>query len=187
MNRLFLLAFVLMAAPLMMAEDCTAPSATEAEAQGVARQDAQYLAAQPVPFYNYSPERDYLTQLYNLRQSNVTTHSVWRSYDGTLLFDCPSMGFGIPYDLQLTNPLKIAEYGSHAGYAIVEQAEPNGLFSSKNTSATWVLCVEDDGGLAPVYVEAVVNVYPWPMNVNYETGVVKPTGKTKVRLKKAEK
>jgi hypothetical protein len=182
MKRTSFLALCLCCTPLLMGSD-SCDNATQAEAQGVERQQAHFAVVQPVPFYEHSPERDYVTQLYDLRQENVSTHSVWRSYDGTPLFDCPSIGYGIPYDLQLTNPLK-RMYNSSS--AVVEQAEPNGLFSSKNTSATWVLCIEDNGSIAPVYVEAVVNVYPWPMDVDYETGIVRPTGKSSITLKKSK-
>ena len=163
-------------------------TADQVESIAVDRQQSHFAVTQPVPFLEHSPEREYVRDLIKLRQENVSTHSVWISY-GTYLDDCPSMGFGIPYDVQLTNPLQVErDYSAVQGLAtgVVEQAEPNGLFSSKNTAATWVLCVEEDGSLAPVYVEATVNVYPWRVEVDYEANVLYRVGKSNVRMNKAK-
>jgi predicted component of type VI protein secretion system len=71
----------------------------------VERQQAQFSAAQPIPTYDWSLERDLLIQLYNIRNIKALTHSVWRSNYGSIEGDCASIGFGIPYDTSLTNPL----------------------------------------------------------------------------------
>ena len=105
----------------------------------------------------------------------VATWTVIRSDTGVLEYDCPSIGYPLPYDTGLTNPLK-RMYG-HNGGGIVEQAEPNGLFSSKNSIATWVRCVvtvNDKDVEAPLYFESRVTAFPFPVDVNYETGRVTP-------------
>ncbi len=160
---------------------CGPPAAQKPDAkdrQTVAQQQAQYGIAQPIPMYDYSLERDLLIQLYNLRNTEVSTHSVWRSLNGDVLFDCPSMGYGIPYDTSLTNPIAPVfkgGYESRAGVGI-GQAEPNGIFASQNTSATWVMCLGPSGSLMPHYVEATVEVFPYPVTVDYNTGRVQPAG-----------
>ena len=63
----------------------------------------------------------------------------------------------MPYDVQLTNPLRYYMNG-----AVVEQAEPNGLYSSKNTRATWVLC-QRKAGPSPFYSEPDVVSFAWPV------------------------
>ena len=80
--------------------------------------------------------------------------------------DCASVGFGLPYDTSLTNPLKTVR-GSQS-LATIEQAEPNGIFASKNTQATWIMCASDSGMIEPVYVETKVTVYPYPVKVTEE-------------------
>jgi hypothetical protein len=150
----------------------------EKDRQAVQAQQSQYAAGQPVPTYDWSLERDLLIQLYNLRNQKVATHAVWRSDYGTIEGDCPSIGFGLPYDTSLTNPLQ-AEYRSRhqavSGVAI-GQAEPNGIFASTNTAATWVMCAGDAGVMMPVYVEAKVTVYPYPVEVDYENNRVVRAG-----------
>jgi hypothetical protein len=119
--------------------------------KAVQRQQAQYSAAQPVPSYNWSLERHLVTELYNVRNLKALTHSVWRSSLGTVEGDCSSIGFGIPYDTSLTNPLTATNFGrSGIDRHVVEQTEPNGIFASKNTSATWVLCSGEIGDIEPV-------------------------------------
>ena len=156
------------------------------EKQAVERQQSQYLIAQPVPAYDYSLERDLLIQLYNTRNREVTTHSVWRSDYGLVEGDCASMGYGLPYDTSLTNPVTPAwkrgtTSASLAGVGI-GQPEPNGVFASTNTSATWVFCLGKTGRLEPVYVESKVTVYPGPVSVDYATNRVLPKGEANVSL-----
>lgn len=157
-------------------------SQEQRDKQTVQRQQAQYGKAQPVPIYDFSLERDLLIQLYNIRNQRVSTHSVWRSDRGMIEGDCPSMGFGIPYDTSLTNPLQSVG-GGHARTSI-GQAEPNGIFASTNTAATWVMCVGKAGIIEPMYIETKVTVYPGPVEVDYENNRVARVGKATVTIKK---
>lgn len=153
----------------------------EKDREAVQAQQSQYAAGQPVPSYDWSLERDLLISLYNLRNQKVATHAVWRSDMGVIEGDCPSIGFGLPYDTSLTNPLQSEYeqgYQSITGVAL-GQAEPNGIFASTNTSATWVMCAGDGGALLPVYVEAKVTVYPYPVMVDYESNRVTRAGQGK--------
>jgi hypothetical protein len=145
--------------------------------QIVQSQQEQYAAVQPVHKYDWSLERQSVQQFYDARNLQISTHTVWRSDYGMIEGDCDSIGFPIPYDVQLTNPLQPA-YSS--GGSVIEQAEPNGLFSSKVTSATLVRAIYRVDGKAlqvPIYVEGKVTCYPFPVDVNYTTNRVTPIGK----------
>lgn len=164
------------------------PQVTESSktAKAVNRQQEQYASAQPVPTYDWSLERDLVIQLYNIRNMKAATHAVWRSDRGLIEGDCPSIGFGIPYDTSLTNPL-VAVSEDQDGWeksslTTVEQPEPNGVFASKNTSATWVMCAGSAGTIEPVYVEAKVTVYPYPVAVDYENNRVTKAGMASVTI-----
>lgn len=154
--------------------------------EAVERQQSQYAKAQPIPAFDWSLERDLVIQLYRLRNNRVATHSVWRSDYGMIEGDCPSMGYGIPYDTSLTNPWRgLWKHGS--GHALtgvaIGQAEPNGVFASTNTAATWVMCVGDGGSVEPHYIESKVTVYPGPVKVDYEKNRVVRSGKASVTIK----
>lgn len=149
----------------------------------VEQQQSQYAKGQPIPVYNWSLERHMVTQLYNIRNMEAVTHSVWRSDRGMIEGDCSSVGFGIPYDTSLTNPLTAKDFGRTARVLeVVEQPEPNGIFASKNTQATWVMCAGTGGVIEPVYVETKVTAYPYPVEVNYETNRVIKAGNATVTI-----
>lgn len=153
--------FVLLA--LILLTGCYNTSDRE-DIKATNNQQEVYRVKQPLPFFDFSHEREMVTQIYEARNDAVNTWSVWRSEGTGRIEDwCPSVGFGLPYDTSLTNPLK--PYYHSGGGVSVEQAEPNGLFASKNTKATWVLCVLPNGDVAPVYIEATVTVYPWPIRI----------------------
>lgn len=159
----------------LLGSNCHNYTSETKDRAAVDRQQQHYQLAQPIPFFDYSLERDVAIQLYKARNERVTTWTVWRSDTGVIEGDCPSIGYPIPYDTSLTNPLQGVGY--HQSRTTIEQAEPNGLFSSKNSIATWVRCISqvaDEDIEAPVYIESKVTAYPYPVEVNYETNRVKP-------------
>jgi hypothetical protein len=181
--------FAIIAAALLVG--CAQEGQESKDAAVADKQQAQYAKGQPIPMYDWSLERHLLIELYNARNQRAATHSVWRSITGAIEGDCPSMGFGIPYDTSLTNPLKGSVFripGRSSDYKTltVEQAEPNGVFASKNTAATWVMCTGAAGIIEPVYVETKVTAYPYPVTVDYDTNRVTKAGKSTVRIR-AEK
>jgi hypothetical protein len=172
---------------------CTKNESVETrDAKRVQQQQSQYEKGQPIPIFNWSLERDLVVQLYKVRNQKAATHSVWRSDRGLIEGDCPSYGYGIPYDTSLTNPLAPIVHGYDPWGAgkwveksqVVEQAEPNGVFASKNTAATWVMCLGSAGNIEPVYVETKVTVYPGPVIVNYENNRVTRSGAATVLIRK---
>lgn len=161
-------------------------SQTRRDSEAVERQQKQISKSQPVPAYNWSLERHLVIELYNIRNMKAITHSVWRSDRGMIEGDCASIGFGIPYDTSLTNPLTAKIFDTvHTVYSwqVVEQPEPNSVFASKNTAATWVMCAGTAGGIDPVYVETKVTVYPYPVTVDYDKNRVVKSGKSTVSIK----
>ena len=155
-------------------------SNTVSEQNAVNQQQDQYLIGQPIPRLDWSLERQLVIELYLIRNRQVATHAVWRSDYGIVEGDCPSVGYGMPYDSSLTNPLKAV--GGYESRTSIEQAEPNGIFASKNTSATWVMCVGDGGSIEPVYVESKVTVFPGPVIVDYDSNRVVRSGAATVRI-----
>ena len=170
---------------LFFATGCQESRTSEAkkEARKVNQQQSQYAKGQPVPAFNWSLERHLMSQLYNLRNKKVATHAVWRSDRGMIEGDCTSLGYGLPYDVSLTNPL-VSTGHSHYSLTSIEQAEPNGIFASKNTSATWVMCTGPGGSIEPIYVESKVTIYPYPLKVNYKSNRVKKAGKASATISK---
>lgn len=168
---------------------CTPPKqgSQEKDAANVQKQQGQYAMGQPIPVFDWSLERELVIELYKVRNSKAATHSVWRSDRGLIEGDCPSYGYGIPYDTSLTNPLLATSTDPAYGYrkaslTSIEQPEPNGIFASKNTAATWVMCLGEGGSIEPVYVETKVTVYPGPVNVDYASSRVIRSGAATVLI-----
>ena len=162
---------------------CIEGDQEDKDRKAVQAQQSQYAASQPVPVFNWSLERHLVAQLYQIRNQRVATHSIWRSDRGLVEGDCASVGFGLPYDTSLTNPLQGVHIATNGGVTAIEQAEPNGIFASKNTTATWIMCAGKGGMIEPVYVETKVTVYPYPVKVNYVNNRVSKAGVSSVSLK----
>lgn len=170
--------FVFSAAALALA--ACVPDAERKDRETVRNQQEQYAIAQPVPTFDWSLERDVVIQLYRARNERVATHTVWRSDYGMVEGDCPSIGYPIPYDTSLTNP--VTTLNGFADGAVVEQPEPNGLFASKNSIATWVRCIGNDGSEVPIYIESKVTAYPFSVAVDYNANRVQKAGEATFTL-----
>lgn len=177
------IAALLLAAGLVIG--CTTvPDSERADNARVQDQQSHYATVQPIPYFDFSMDRDILIQIYKAKNESRLTYSVVTSMTGAVLFICPSIGYGIPADTQLTNGLQA--YGGSYGYTSIEQAEPNGLFSSKNTNATYVLCVRDDGTVNVVQSEQTVTTFPFPVTVDASGRVVDAGGESTVKIEVKE-
>ncbi len=135
-------------------------SADRVDRVAVEEQQEHFQKVYPVPHYDYSIPRDVLIQIYDVVTTQAyTTYTVIESITGETKFHGPSVGYGIPVDTQLTNPLRPAYSSGSSG--IIEQAEPAGVFSSKNTDGTWVLFINPDGNVVPIYTEHKVTTFPF--------------------------
>lgn len=152
----------------------TADTAENKDREIVDRQQKIYQKSQPVHIFDFSIPRDIYQQIYDITTTEVVaTYSVIESITGVTKYQCPSIGYAIPADRSLTNPLqgayKVDAIGAEEFSVVLEQPEPDGLFSSKNTDATWILCVDLLTGEAyPFYTEH--KVMTWPFIVHQEEG-----------------
>ena len=97
-----------------------------------------------------------------LRDQNVATTTYIIDMNGKLHKICNSVGYGLPYATQYTNPSRVVFDGGH-GNAVIPQADPNGLYSPASADGTWVLCVSKEGKPKPVFIEPRVIVSPIPV------------------------
>ena len=79
---------------------------------------------------------------------------------GKLTYVGVSIGYGIPYATQYTNPMKVD--GSSSSYVAVPQADPNTLFSPSSAAGTWVMLKDPNGkDTLPSYIESNITVVPF--------------------------
>ena len=131
----------------------------------IERQKQEELSKQGVesvgfPAITNFAEKRMMKDIMELRDQNTPTTTYLVGMNNQLTKLCDSVGFGLPYATQYTNPMKAGGGGS-GGYYTVPQADPNGLYSPASAEGTWVLCVDHkDGKAKPLYVEPRVIVSP---------------------------
>lgn len=93
----------------------------------------------------------------------MVTYTYITDFNGHLHLRCNSIGYGLPYATQYTNPSKIDSTFSSQTH-VLPQADPNGLFSPSAAEGTWVLCHDPKSNKNyPVYFEDRVTVSPFPL------------------------
>jgi hypothetical protein len=92
-------------------------------------------------------------------QADLVTYTyIKNEMTGQLVFLGESVGYGVPFSAQFTNPERIAYRGSNVGIAKLPQPDPNGLFMPTSSSATWVMLKAPDGTIQPTYIESDITV-----------------------------
>jgi len=155
---------------LQQSDGCEDNQATKTENK-VAEQQAQSLeqAIQQVgmPGITNFTEKKLVRKLYELRDQNgLATYTYVPDINGRMWHLCDSIGYGLPYGVQFTNPERRAPNASYTQYGYnIPQAEPNGLFMPPTAEGTWVICMDPakKGEIAPVYVEPRVIVSPFKL------------------------
>jgi hypothetical protein len=106
---------------------------------------------------NWTERRQFKDILELRDEPELSTYTYIVNWQGQLLPLCQSIGYGLPYSVQYTNPLR--EEPGHQGVIALPQPDPNGLFMPSGLSATWVLCLDPaTGTVDPVYVEPAIIV-----------------------------
>ena len=126
-------------------------------------------------------ERKMLKDIYELRDQNgLVTYTYIENQmpsivhgktalGGKLTYIGESIGYGIPYATQFTNPQKIEQNSAtgNYGWTAMPQADPNGLFSPSSASGTWVLLKNPHGkDVQPVYIEPNIVSSPFPLDMD---------------------
>ena len=109
-------------------------------------------------------EKRFAKKIYELRDDKIRTYTYIVDMNGKQHFMCNSIGYGLPYATQYTNPEKRVNNSDEYGYNIT-QAEPNGLYMPSSAEGTWVACVDSDGNIQPVYTEPRIIVSPFKLHI----------------------
>ena len=156
-----------------MEDDHGPPSSDETQRAQQERLLQEGTAQVGMPGIKNFRERKLLKDILELRdQEGFTTYTyVWPEMSKTPIFLCDSIGYGIPYATQFTNPQKIAwavDRGQAAAGLTLPQADPNGLFSPSAAEGTWVMCKNPNGSdVKPVYIEPRIVVSPFRLKADY--------------------
>lgn len=164
-----------------MLQGSSCQNADKREQYVVSGQQDLYAKNQPIPFFDWSLSRDLWNSFYVSQNKNITTYSVIQGINGDVIFETPSVGYPLPRDTQLTNPLQVVGGANTTG--TIAQAEPNGLFTGTHTDATIIFALNSDATVSPVYTELKVTTFPFPVkwdSVNKR--FVRTTDKSNINL-----
>ena len=143
---------------------CDAPRETSTQIERRKQEELSLQAVQSVgmPAITNFAEKRMFKDILELRDKNTPTTTYLVGMNNQLTKVCDSIGFGLPYATQYTNPQRVSDY-TH-GVVAIPQADPNGLYSPASADGTWVLCVDHkDGKAKPVYIEPRILVSPFPI------------------------
>lgn len=138
------------------------PTSTQIERRKQEEMSMQAVTQVGMPAITNFAEKRMMKDIMELRDQNVATTTYITDMNGKLHKICNSVGYGLPYATQYTNPQRVA-YDSGHGSVAIPQADPNGLYSPASADGTWVLCVAKDGKAKPVFIEPRVIVSPIPL------------------------
>lgn len=165
MKRTALILGTLAAAALLSACDGPSPTSTQIERKKQEEMSLQAVTQVGMPAIVNFAEKRMFKDILELRDRMEPTITYVTDMNGRLHKRCNSVGYGLPYATQYTNPQRIATAGVHDGVATIAQADPNGLYSPAAAEGTWVMCVFD-GKPKPVYFEDRVTVSPVALDTN---------------------
>ena len=138
------------------------PNSTQIERKKQEELSMQAVTQVGMPSIVNFAEKRMMKDIMELRDQNVATTTYITDMNGKLHKICNSVGYGLPYATQYTNPMRIS--GDGHGYVTIPQADPNGLYSPASADGTWVLCVDSKSGKPrPVFIEPRVIVSPMPL------------------------
>ena len=153
----------LLAVAFMLVACDQAPNSTQIERRKQEEMSMQAVTQVGMPAITNFAEKRMMKDIMELRDQNVATTTYITDLNGKLHKICNSVGYGLPYATQYTNPQRVA-YDSGHGSVTLPQADPNGLYSPASADGTWILCVDAKTGKPkPVYIEPRVIVSPIPL------------------------
>lgn len=115
-----------------------------------------------MPLITNFTEKKFAKHILELRDKSIATHTyVQNKMQGCFIYLGTSLGYGLPYAVQFTNPEKKGKWVESPN---LPQADPNGLYMPDSLSATWVLLYSKEADKAqPVYVEQELLISPFKL------------------------
>ena len=110
-------------------------------------------------------EKRLLKDIYELRDKMQPTYTYLAGEQSGVIGEkiCDSLGYGIPYATQFTNPQKMVYSDGRSHVLTLPQADPNGLFSPAQADGTWIMCkVPGSDKIAPQFIEPKIITLTFP-------------------------
>lgn len=182
-RRSFLVSTIVAAAAVSLAlTGCTDQSVTNDQV-ATNQQLLKYQKGQPVPQFDYSQYRQTVINVETAEANGIATTTFMFNQGAIAPFNsCPSIGYPIASTSQLTNPLQVVSSGG----GVVEQQEPNGVYTGASTG-TYVTCVQPNGKTQVNYWEGFVYTVGGAAHWDAKTQQIVSDGAPTVSSKKGNK
>jgi len=139
-------------------------SAATIERKQQAELSLRGVQAVGMPAITNFAEKRMMKDIIELRDQNAATTTYIMDMNGKMHKVCDSVGFGLPYATQYTNPQMPQRTSDGGSVYVLPQADPNGLYSPASADGTWVQCVNPKTKKATVvYIEPRIIVSPFPL------------------------
>lgn len=145
-------------------EKIVSDTSTKMEAKQQEELSKQAIMSVGLPNISNFYEKKTLKKIIEMRDNPKLVNYLYTRNDmtGKWIYEGKCIGFGIPYTTQYTNPEKMGtveggQYNAENPYTL-PQADPNGLYSVPNGTATWVIKVGDKGQQTIEYIESEIRV-----------------------------
>ena len=157
---------ILLVLPLVaMLSACNKPSenAEQIERRKQGELTLQGIQSVGMPSIVNFAEKRMMKDILEIRDQDVATTTYIVGMNGELHKLCNSVGYGLPYATQYTNP-QMPQQPFGGNTYVLPQADPNGLYSPASADGTWVQCVDPRSGKPKVvYIEPRIIVTPIPL------------------------
>jgi hypothetical protein len=155
---LWLLPFVMSVAACDMK-----PDSRELEAQKQEEMSLRAVSSVGMPAVVNYAEKRMMKDIIELRDRMQPTYTYIVDMNGKYHKVCDSVGYGLPYATQYTNPSM--RVGGANGNTVLPQADPNGLYSPASADGTWVMCLNPKTKKAePQYIEPRIVTMTYPLD-----------------------
>lgn len=178
MKKLAVIAVALLA---LVAAGCSSGGANTKDRTTAAQQLSTFQKNQPVPSFTFSQLRQNLIEIETAQsQTTQTTSFMFNQGVAQPVTVCPSIGFPMPSEDQLTNPeSKVPNHD-----VALPQIEANGVYTGASTG-TYVICVNAQGQPYAVYWEGFVQTVTGP--AAWKDGSVQLVGSPSFAFSKGKK
>jgi hypothetical protein len=146
-----LLAVAVLAATMLTACDGTDHRTSQQIERDTQERSLKQMAQSiGMPAITNFAEKRMMKDVLELRDKMKPTYTYLVGMNNQLTLLCNSVGYGLPYATQYTNP---------------SLADPNGLYTPASADGTWVLCLNPKTKQAePQFIEPRIIVSTYPLN-----------------------
>lgn len=154
--------FILLVVAFSLAGCDMVPSSDQVQRLAQEKISSQGNAVVGMPAILNFQEKRMMKDIIEMRDKAIVTYTYIVDMNGKLHKVCDSIGYGLPYATQYTNPSRVVWESNHSN--VLPQADPNGLFSPASADGTWIMCKDPNGAkVSPVYIEPRIIVSQFPL------------------------